>query len=378
MNKKGKAFTLIELLAMIVILAIIMVIAIPQILGAIDNAKKSAFKEDAERIIGSLNIKTSLNHAYNLKNLTSNNIDDELGISNNNYESLSVSFINDVPYIEIIGKNTWEGIAVYGTKSNMTILPVPKDSCFTFDSGTGTITDYNVVGSEDCPDAFAIPSRINGVTVTTIGPAAFTFHLTKFIIPDTVTSIGNMAFELCDATSVNIPNSVTSIGNQAFYECLLQTVSMPDTLTSLGASAFTANYLTSIDIPTGLTTISSGVFSSNNITSVTLPSGITSIGENAFSLNSLTNIVIPDNVTSIGANAFSSNNLTSITIPNSVTSIGNGALSGNNLSSITIKRTGTTIGSNLLAWSNNNFRTSYTAGGAGTYTGTQTGTWTKQ
>jgi hypothetical protein len=41
-------------------------------------------------------------------------------------------------------------------------------------------------------------------------------------------------------------------------------------------------------------------------------------------------------------------------------------------------RTGTTVGDNLLNLSNNNFRTSYTSGGAGTYIGTQNGTWTKQ
>ena len=42
----------------------------------------------------------------------------------------------------------------------------------------------------------------------------------NFIIPDSVTSIGNGAFSCCSSLqSVTIPNSVTSIGNEAFSRC---------------------------------------------------------------------------------------------------------------------------------------------------------------
>ena len=43
---------------------------------------------------------------------------------------------------------------------------------------------------------------------------------TSFTIPDSVTSIGDEAFEHCDSlTSVTIPDSVTSIGSWAFEDC---------------------------------------------------------------------------------------------------------------------------------------------------------------
>jgi uncharacterized repeat protein (TIGR02543 family) len=44
--------------------------------------------------------------------------------------------------------------------------------------------------------------------------------ITKAVIVDGVTSIGNWAFEYCTGlTSITIPNSVTSIGESAFYDC---------------------------------------------------------------------------------------------------------------------------------------------------------------
>jgi hypothetical protein len=44
--------------------------------------------------------------------------------------------------------------------------------------------------------------------------------LTSIVIPNSVTNIGERAFEDCDGlTSIEIPNSVTSIGKEAFYGC---------------------------------------------------------------------------------------------------------------------------------------------------------------
>ena len=51
MKRNTKGFTLIELLAVIVILAIIALIAVPTIMGIINKANKSAFKDTAYGII---------------------------------------------------------------------------------------------------------------------------------------------------------------------------------------------------------------------------------------------------------------------------------------------------------------------------------------
>ena len=72
-----------------------------------------------------------------------------------------------------------------------------------------TITGYNGKGG-----SVAIPARINGKPVTSIG--FYAFHgctgLTNVTIPDSVTSIEDGAFRNCTSlTSVTIPDSVTSV-----------------------------------------------------------------------------------------------------------------------------------------------------------------------
>ena len=92
------------------------------------------------------------------------------------------------------------------------------------------------------------------------------------VIPNTVTSIGNFAFNGCTGlTSITIPNSVTSIGEYAFNQCTgLTSITIPDGVTSIGKYAF---------------------YSCRGLTSVTIGSGVTSIGESAFrNCSSLTSI----------------------------------------------------------------------------------------
>ncbi len=133
----------------------------------------------------------------------------------------------------------------------------------------------------------------------------------NYIIPNSVTSIGDFAFEGCTSlSSVAIPNSVTSIGNYAFYNCTsLSSITIPNSVTYIGAGAFD---------------------NCTSLSSITIPNSITSIGLLVFQdCTSLSSIIIPDSVTRIKFGAFvGCTSLSSITIPNSVTSIGNFAFKG--------------------------------------------------
>ena len=66
-------------------------------------------------------------------------------------------------------------------------------------------------------ESYVIPS-----SVTSIGDWAFSYcdSLSEIVIPSSVTSIGDWAFSFCSSLSeIVIPSSVTSIGDWAFYNC---------------------------------------------------------------------------------------------------------------------------------------------------------------
>ena len=154
-------------------------------------------------------------------------------------------------------------------------------------------------------DTFVIPE-----TVTCIGNEAFQHcnNLSYMIIPDSVRMIGDSAFTYClYMKKVTISDSVTSIGNEAFSFCYsLTSVTIPNSVVSIGNHVFTdCRALKSVTI--GGTTTGYGTFDScYGLTSVTIGNSVTKIEDMAFAYcYSLSNIAIPDSVTSIGDSVFS-------------------------------------------------------------------------
>ena len=181
--------------------------------------------------------------------------------------------------------------------------------------------------------------------VTSIGDEVFAHctGLKKVTIPGSVKSIGERAFSDChisteeseDGTErglekVVIENGTETIGKEAFNGCKkLNDIILPDSVTSIGENAFqyTGLYYEWFDgnedvlyINNHLISVYQGTANECNI-----KSGTKTIADSAFfACGSLPGITIPDSVTSIGNRAFKDcNSLKSITIPKSVTTIGN-------------------------------------------------------
>ena len=86
---------------------------------------------------------------------------------------------------------------------------------------------------------------------------------TNYIIPNSVTNIGDKAFEDCKSlVSIKIPNSVTYIGDKAFWKCIsLNSINIPNSVTNIGNFAFSwCKSLTSINIPNSVTYIGNCAF----------------------------------------------------------------------------------------------------------------------
>ena len=98
---------------------------------------------------------------------------------------------------------------------------------------------------------------------------AYCSSKTSYCIPNSVTSIGDSAFEYCSSLiSLTIPNSVISIGDSAFKNCEnLTSLTIPDSVTSIGDRAFIGcSSLTSLTIPHSVTSMGKGaLYGLNNL-----------------------------------------------------------------------------------------------------------------
>jgi len=106
--------------------------------------------------------------------------------------------------------------------------------------------DGATITASTATGAVTIPSELGGYAVRKVGngsDAVFNPSVTSVVIPDSVTSVGAVAFQNCTGlTSVVIPDSVTSIGDSAFGGCtgLTYGVRIPSRFwAQIGAIGFT-------------------------------------------------------------------------------------------------------------------------------------------
>ena len=98
-----------------------------------------------------------------------------------------------------------------------------------------------------------IPSKIEGLPVTEIGPKAFkgNKNIKKVKLPEGITLIGESAFSSCsNLATINLPKSLKVLSYEAFYRTNISKITFPSTLESIGGWAFAScKNLTTVSIP---------------------------------------------------------------------------------------------------------------------------------
>ena len=182
----------------------------------------------------------------------------------------------DMPSVETIGKSAFKDC------SNLQSVVMPS---------------VTTIGES----AFWKCSSLQGVdlsNVTTIGESAFSVcsSLTSITIPKSAASIGDCAFFGCsELTGIVVAADNTVYDSRDNCNAIIETASnkliqgckntvIPNSVTSIGNNAFQlCSGLTGITIPSGVEKIGVMAFRASGLTSITIPGTVTSIGDDAFS-----------------------------------------------------------------------------------------------
>lgn len=117
----------------------------------------------------------------------------------------------------------------------------------------------------------------------------------EFVVPDSVSSIGYMAFFKSDLlNSIIIPNSVIEINGRAFDRCIeLSNINIPESVTTIGTAIFyNCDGITTITIPTNIKDVPTNAFyDCDQLKSIVFESKLMTIADSAFySCDNLTDI----------------------------------------------------------------------------------------
>lgn len=195
------------------------------------------------------------------------------------------------------------------TAEKLSYLSETKNSILAFLSSKGIVSQdatfrqcvegikslYEIVRmfTEQTKEALILPNGITSI-------ADYAFYNSRFNrieMPDTVTSIGQMAFNgSAYLENIRLSSNLESIAMYAFYSCgALKSIEIPDGVKSIGSSSFSGCMsLASVSLSSALEIIESSLFyNCHSLTRVKLPAAVKTVESQVFNnCTALTAVII--------------------------------------------------------------------------------------
>ena len=243
-----------------------------------------------------------------------------------------------------------DGVLYSGDFKELILCPTAKQGEVTVDARTEKIDE---LAFYHCSDVTAVNFEQNS-NLKEIGSEAFYFcyGLTTFVIPDSVTTLGETVFLACKyLTSLQLPANLENFSADMLGCENLDEIKIVNGVNyaAEGAAILSADktelvyYLASATaesytIPSTVKILTSAVFQNNtHLKSITIPASVEQIGENAFYNCSMLKEVKFDNGTAplvIGSYAFMGTALESLSLPSRLSSIESNAFTNLNLKNV--------------------------------------------
>ena len=361
--KKRNAFTLIELLAVIVILAVILVIAIPRILDVIETSKKDSFKSTAQLIADSAEKKYVTNKL--------NNIDEEITcdkVAKLNKEDYEYCFVKineeGKATVTIEGKGKFKGMGICNASKETSEI---SDTCS---------TDSSYFYYQEAEDGILIIDYEAGTPKVTVKDESKCKNYLINSWNNDSEKAQSDATALCsgnaldDGLTLKVAIQEGFIPSKDYEEAGLEVIFIKIEKVTVKDESKCKKYMMSDKQGNAPEEIATTLCSGNALDNGLTLKGVIQEGfipskdyeEAGIEItikpfNKIVNVIIPGSindkkVVEIASNAFQNKQLTSVTIPNSVTSIGNSAFSSNQLTTVTIPSSVTSIGDYAFGKSN--------------------------
>lgn len=340
-----QAFTVVELLVVIVVIAILAAVGFAAYNGVIDRSREAAAGSHLGDLIKKIEIKNITDGQYPV---------DLSGIEGAKSGDLLIPYDTRYCVVTSQGGQTYSRFNGAGeTQKGYCHETAPSyalatESCFNYNSATQAIDGYymhqaDLPQNPLCPSDFTIPSSINGQPVEHIAAEAFRYNTTikKVALADGIKTIEPMSFADSALEYIYLPSSLERIEYAPFLNTNLTSLVVPPSVSFIQCMGFSGlPSLRSLVIGVSATDTDPEISfncpllngysnSPTSLQSVTLGPRISAITSGAFygEIN-LKNVTILDGSTAlrIESGGLSRIGATSLTLPGRTSYIGSGGL----------------------------------------------------